>query len=327
MSTRDKLLELLESSSGEYLSGEEIAEKLNISRTSVWKAVNSLKKDGYDIRSLHNKGYSLDANADILSEYGIRKFLNGKNKGLDFDIREEVTSTNALLKKRGDNGEKADLVMIAVKQTEGRGRFGRSFFSPSGTGLYMSILLRPVNTTVAEATMYTTMAAVAAMKAVEELTGCRPSIKWVNDLYMDNRKVCGILTEASVNMENGCIDYAVLGIGFNLYPPSGGFPEDIENKAGSILKYSRADSRNKLAAFFLNEFMEYYRSGSRSSYIDEYRAGSMVIGERVNVIMPDSEREAYVLDVDEECRLVVRYDDGSEEKLSNGEVSIRRIEG
>ncbi len=147
-------------------------------------------------------------------------------------------------------------------------------------------------------------------------------IKWVNDIFLHGRKVSGILTEAALSLESGFLDFAVLGVGFNVYPPRGGFPEELRSVAGSVFPSPRSDGKNRLAAAFLNQFFRCYTASEDSAWVEEYRKHSLVVGKRILVLLPDGQREAEALDVDENCRLLVRYDDGTEERLTAGEISI-----
>ena len=347
--TRDKVLELLESSRGNYLSGAEIASALGISRTAVWKAVKGLKKDGHIIDSVTNRGYCLSAESDILSESSIRKYIGEimasgmAVPGIEMDVFDTVYSTNTVCLRHAAPGnplrDHSIYAAIAGGQTQGRGRRGRSFFSPDGTGLYMSILLRPAGLTADQAVKYTTVAAVAVAEAAEAVSGRDASIKWVNDIYAGGRKVSGILTEASFNPEDGTLDYAVVGIGINVYEPQGGFPEDIRSRAGALTDAEHADKlianggRSRLAAEIIARFTGYLDSrlappsgtpDAPAHYAKEYRRRCFVIGQDVDVIKAGSDPvRAHVLDVDSECRLIVRYDNGTQEVLSSGEISIR----
>lgn len=321
MGTKEKLLTLLEGKKGEYFSGEELAHALGVSRTAVWKAINTLRSAGYAIDAVQNRGYCLDAHTDILSASGIHSLLTCG--GLQIEVLPSAASTNALLRERAAEGAPEGLVILANEQTKGRGRLGRDFYSPPDTGIYMSLLLRPQGIEPGQAVRITTMAAVAACRAIATITGKEPQIKWVNDIFLNDRKVCGILTEASFHLESGSLEYAILGIGFNVYPPAGGFPTEIAQTAGTILNMQTDEGKNRLAAAFLNAFLEIYRSESPAAYTQEYRKSSMVIGKAIHVISPSGTRNAYALDVDKECRLIVRYDDGTVEQLSSAEVSIR----
>ncbi|HIQ99759.1 MAG TPA: biotin--[acetyl-CoA-carboxylase] ligase [Candidatus Scybalocola faecavium] len=323
MGTKSQLLKLFEENKGTYLSGEDIAERLSISRTAVWKAVNSLRKDGYDIDAVPNRGYCLSIQTDILSVQGIRKYLAPICRELKLEVFPSVTSTNTVLKEQAAAGAPEGTAILAGAQTQGRGRIGRSFYSPSDTGIYLSILLRPNDCSPLQATKLTTMAAVAACEAIEAAARRSAQIKWVNDIFIDGKKVCGILTEASFGLESGHLDYAVLGIGFNAYTPEGGFPENIESIAGSIFLRRENDGKNRLAAEFLNHFMDLYSCRDDHAYVEKYRQRSLVLGKRIRILSPSGTIFATALDVDDQCRLVVRYDDGSTQALSSGEISIR----
>ena len=322
MGTREKLLSLLEQNRDRYLSGEEIAGLLNVSRTAVWKAVNSLRAAGWDVDAVSRRGYRLAAGTDVLSDAGIRKYLEPEWSGLTLEVLPETASTNDFLKEKAVSGAPEGYVVTAGSQTAGKGRTGRSFFSPADTGVYLSLLLRPARYTPQQAVRLTTMAAVAACEAVSELTGEQAMIKWVNDIFLHGRKVSGILTEAALSLESGFLDFAVLGVGFNVYPPRGGFPEELRSVAGSVFPSPRSAGKNSLAAAFLNRFFRCYTAPEDSAWTEEYRKRSLVVGKRILVLLPDGQREAEALDVDENCRLLVRYDDGTEERLTAGEISI-----
>ena len=321
LGTRENILEIFENNKGTYFSGEELAESLGISRTAVWKAVKSLQNEGYRIDALTRKGYCLLPENDILSAQGIEKYL--KTEGISLKVLSETESTNTLVREEAAAGAPEGLIIAANSQTKGRGRLGRSFYSPSDTGVYLSILLRPDRLPPSEAVKITTMAAVAACEAVEEVSGRESMIKWVNDIFVDGRKVTGILTEASFSMENNSIEYAVMGIGFNAYEPQGGFPEEIKNIAGAIFTERKNDGKNLLAAGFINRFMKYYREGTASGYVKKYKEKSLVIGRNIEVISQLGSRRAVATGIDDDCRLCVRYEDGSEETLGSGEISIR----
>lgn len=323
MGTKTELLKLFEKNKGTYFSGEELASRLSVSRTAIWKAVNRLRVEGYDIYAVPNKGYCLSVRTDILSAEGIAKYLEPVCQELQIEVFPTVSSTNLLLRERATAGAPQGCTILANAQTQGRGRIGRSFYSPSDTGIYLSLLLRPKTYTPEQAVKLTTMAAVAGCEAIEKVSGRQAQIKWVNDIFMDGKKVCGILTEASFGLESGHLDYAVLGVGFNAYAPEGGFPEDIENIAGSVFLTPQNDGKNHLAAEFLNRFMTYYTQIQDNSYTQKYRERSFVLGKKIKVLSPQGAVLATALDVDDQCRLVVRYEDGSTQALSSGEISVR----
>ena len=322
MSVKERLLPLLQTCSGNFLSGEDAAKLLGVSRNAVWKAVSALKKEGYNIEAVTNRGYRFKDSGDILSPAEIEKNLTTLKGKLDIEVKETVTSTNALLKEKAALGAPEGTVLIALSQTAGRGRFARKFFSPADSGIYMSILLRP-RIPAESATLITTAAAVAVAEAAEKISGRKTGIKWVNDVLIDGKKICGILTEASLNIESGELDYAIPGIGLNIYEPENGFPDEIKNIAGAILEERGSGNKSRLAAAVLESFFKYYKDISERTYLNSYRERCIVLGKQINVLSSDGTRPATALDIDENCRLRVKYSDGKEEILSSGEVSIK----
>ncbi len=322
MTVQDHLRELLESNKDVFFSGEEIARKLGVSRNAVWKAIKSLQSNGYPIGAVPNKGYCLSSTSDVLSESGIRQYLRGEAQSLSLNVYDSVSSTNIVLRELANNGAPEGTVVVAASQTGGRGRKGRSFYSPEGTGVYISILLKP-DIAAVDATLITTTAAVAVCDAVETVSDRKPEIKWVNDVFIDGKKICGILTEASLSMESGRIEYAVLGTGINVYTPEGGFPQEIQTIAGSVFARPQPDAKNRLIAEYLNSFLPRYRDLGGKDTIAEYQRRSFVVGRTITVISGAAETPAKALGVDDHCRLLVEYADGTRATLSSGEISIR----
>lgn len=239
-----------------------------------------------------------------------------------FDISEfpEIESTNTYLKELAKMGEKEGKIIIAASQTAGRGRMGRSFHSPNGTGLYMSLLLRP-DCSPEEISLITPAAAVAAAEAIEELSGKRTGIKWVNDIFINSLKVCGILTEAS--FKESKTDYAIVGAGFNISLPKGGFPDELAHIAGAIFKESpHKDLRQKLALSFSEKLYAYYKKLSERSFLEGYISRSTVLGKEVTV-MSTPPYNAIVTEIDRDCRLILKKENGEIIRLGTGEVSIR----
>lgn len=276
------------------------------------------------IKAAINKGYSLSPNTDVLSAYAISKYLNEEYQNLRIEVFKTLTSTNEAVRKLAINGEAEGKVIISEEQTAGRGRGNRSFFSPAGTGIYMSILLRP-KLIAADSALLTTAAAAAVAAAIERISGKNTQIKWINDIYVQGRKVCGILTEASMSLKGGGLDYAVLGIGINVSPPSGGFPEELAGIAAAIFSKgdNMGDIRNRLTAEVLNSFMAYYSHLADKPFLPEYKKRIFILGKTVTVLKGEGQREATALDIDSACRLKVRYGDGAEEYLSSGEIRIK----
>jgi len=320
MNTKQQVAELLEKGGTDYISGNDIAQSLGLTRAAVWKCIKQLETEGYSIESA-KRGYRLGALSDALSEGSIRKYLGSYSEKFSLEVFQSIDSTNSYLKKRA--AELPDWhTAISSSQSAGRGRLGRSFESPEGTGVYLSVLLRP-QLPAEKAVRITTAAAVAACLAVEHCTDEVPSIKWVNDVFVRGKKTCGILTEASIDLESGRLDWAVMGIGFNVYTPEGGFSTELKNIAGPISQKRERDLRSRIAAAFLKAFYDICTDLLGSSFSAEYKKRSFLIGRHINVIRSGQSRPAEALDIDEECRLVVRYEDGSTEALSSGEVSVR----
>lgn len=320
MSTKTQVLALLAKAPGHYFSGQEIADSLGVTRASVWKAIKLLRQEGYDIDAATNRGYAVGTGTDVLTSEAVSGLI--PDLPYKIEVYESLASTNTTTRERASLGEGEGLVIIAGEQTAGRGRNGRDFYSPAGTGLYLSVLLRP-KFDAKKAQLITSLAAVASARAAEAVSGQSIKIKWVNDLFLDGRKVCGILTEASVSMESGGLDYAVLGLGFNLAPPESGWGE-LEGIAGSLFdKKPSGAVRAQLAAAFLREFHALYAAFDSESFLDEYRSRQLVLGKYVEVIAPGREpKRALALDIDDDCRLLVRYEDGTENLLLGGEVRI-----
>ncbi len=228
----------------------------------------------------------------------------------------ETASTNSDMKRLASEGAKEGTVLIADSQTAGRGRLGRQFFSPRGTGCYMSILLRP-SFSAEKVKLITPMAAVAVCEAIEAVTEKKAEIKWVNDIFIDGKKVAGILTEGS--FAGGEIDFVVVGVGMNLSEPQGGFPQEIENIAGAI---GAEEKRDEIIQEFLWRFFRYYQAIESGSFIPEYRRRLFILGREITVYGADAAYQAKAIDIDGMCGLVIETKDGQTQVLSSGEISI-----
>lgn len=230
---------------------------------------------------------------------------------------DETDSTNRQVREWAARGEGEGAVLIARAQTAGRGRMGRSFYSPAGTGLYLSVLLRP-GLAAADASLLTTAAAVAGCRAIEAVTAKRPAIKWVNDLLLNGKKIAGILAEGVWGA------YAVLGVGVNLCTPAGGFPPELEPIAGALYGEGpvREDERSGLAARFLEEFYTLYTRLPDTAFLKEYRARCITLGSRV-LVPANAPYEAVAEDIDDAGALILRLDSGETRRLLAGEVSLR----
>lgn len=321
MTVKERIVEYLESNRGEYISGEQLANELEVSRTAIWKAIKGLQKDGFSIEAVTNKGYMLTEDTDVLTQNGVCAHLTNEN--IRVEVYKSVTSTNLVLKDRAAS-ENEGLVIASMEQTGGLGRLGRSFYSPNDTGIYFSILLKP-QIDNDEITLLTSIAAVAVCEAIEACSDLKPQIKWVNDVFLNDKKVCGILTQASFSMENFAPEYVVVGIGINVYEPQGGFGKDIQNIAGAIFNEKQGDMKNKLLANVLDRFFYYYENFAKKEFIQGYKERSFTIGKKVNVIKANEERIATAISIDDSCHLLVEYEDGSRENLSTGEISVRPV--
>lgn len=320
MTVKSKLLELLEQHKGETLSGEALASELSCTRAAVWKAVKSLREEGYVIEAGPNKGYMLSRDTNRLSAEGIRPFLNKPDVAIK--IYEEVGSTNQAAKEAAVSGQAGHgSFVLAQQQAAGRGRKGRSFFSPKDAGMYLSIILEPQGT-LKESILLTTAAATAVYKAVKKVCKISLDIKWVNDLYAEGKKVCGILTEAITDFESGNIEFAIVGIGLNLYQSEENFPEELRDVAGALYpsqSAARGINRNLLAAEIVNALLEEMKDLKLSK---DYIERNMIPGKEILIIDGESRRRARALSICEDGRLLVQETDGTKSVLSYGEVSV-----
>ncbi len=319
----------------EPISGEAIAAELGVSRAAVWKAISQLRDDGYSIEAAQKRGYLLQKSpefsaAALADELSLRQNdeLSAGFERIRPFVLDEVSSTNIICREiaADPKNERREALVVADHQSAGRGRLGRSFFSPNG-GLYMSLLLYP-NLSVTDAQVITTVAAVSVCKAIEKLDDSfKPSIKWVNDVYLRGKKICGILTEGQVDFETGQLAFAVLGIGVNIWQPIGGWSPEIADRAGSLYE-SLYDSKNddlrlRLAALITAEFYRLYLKLRISDIIDYYRERMFLTNMEVTVIPTGGEPySAVVLGVDDQLRLAVKV--GNDVRyLSSGEVSLK----
>lgn len=327
MSVKTELLSILEANREIDLSGEEIANRLGVSRTSVWKAVRSLKEEGYLIHAVNNRGYRLEGSNDVISAAGIRLGLEEKYRELPIEVYKKVDSTNVELKRRALDGGVHGLTLLAEEQTGGKGRLGRSFYSPPGTGIYMSILLKP-EMGGSDAVLITTAASVAVCRGIRNVLDIESQIKWVNDIYFEGKKVCGILTEAISDFEMGRIDSAIVGIGINYRTEN--FPQELGERAGCIGQ-GNLPPRNELVASVLNEFWNIYEHLTEREFMNEYRMRSNVIGKEVRFLERDEWREAKALDIDDDGGLVIEWEEPPGEKvtrtLHTGEITLRIKDG
>lgn len=350
MTTKTKILSILNSS--EFVSGEKLARECNISRAAVWKSINSLRNDGFEIEAVTNKGYRISSLPDKLSEEKINESLKkcGAAAGKIF-CYDTIDSTNSEAKRRcvlvgafrDQNGELTEkgmelnrAVFAAEQQTAGRGRMGRVFESPSRAGIYFSLLYAPANG-LENPALFTASAAVAVCEALDSLYGTECKIKWVNDIFCANKKICGILTEGISNFETGKIEAAIVGIGINI--KNAGFDETLSKIAGNIEDSLSAEgktvpavSKNEIIAQVVSRLLAFYDSYEKKEkilldkMISEYRKRSILTGKIVRVNpaagMRGESYEAKVLDISEKAELVVEIPTGEKKFLSSGEVSL-----
>lgn len=318
MSLKNKILEELESNKDSYISGQALAKKFGVSRNAVWKAINQIKSDGYKIASVNNKGYRIDSSADILSEERITENMSESSKKLKLIVLDTVDSTNNEAKRMISDGFKENALIVSNEQTSGRGRLGRNFYSPKNTGIYMSFIFH-TDLKLSDAVSVTTAAAVAVVRAIERLTDIRPQIKWVNDVYIGEKKLCGILTEAVSDFETGLAQSVVIGIGINISTEE--FPSGISETAAS-LNFSGL-SRNSLIAAVSDELVEICSDLSNKSYIEAYREHSLIIGKEIDFYRNNTKYSATAVDIDSDGGLIVKLKNGETEVLNSGEVTVR----
>lgn len=325
MNVKETLLGTLAESGGEYISGAMLAEKLGVSRNAVWKAVKSLETEGYSIEAVTSKGYRLSAENNRLSEKLIQAYLKTENFGKQIIIYNEINSTNTCAKEMASSGISAGTVIVADMQNSGKGRLGRNFVSPKGKGLYMSVIMRP-DFDIKTASLITSATACAVAGAVENLCGHDVKIKWVNDLYMNGRKICGILTEASLGMEMRSLDYAVVGIGINVRSAEGSFSRDLRASATSIEDETGLKiDRNRLCAEVLNSLEKYISEIENRSYIREYRNREILTGNTITANVNGSTIIAFAEGIDDNANLIVKLPDGTIRHLNSGEANLCRV--
>ncbi len=326
--TKHKVLALLRRQASP-LSGQAIAEELGLSRTAVWKAVGALQREGYRIDSVPRRGYVLLGTTQAISAVEIRNHLGDHPWAETVTVLDSVDSTNNFAKQLASAGAPAGTCVLAERQTGGRGRLGRSFASPGGLGGHRSVILRP--DAKPEALMHlSACAAQAAAEAVEAQTGLHADIKWVNDLVAGGKKLSGILTELSVELESGRVQYAVVGIGVNCCERESDFPPEIADVATSItLQTGKEPDRNALAAELIRAISRLSDGllREREAWMIRYRARCITLGKPVRVLWPGGAREAVAVGLNDAAALEVEYPDGSRATVSSGEVSVRGLYG
>jgi BirA family transcriptional regulator, biotin operon repressor / biotin---[acetyl-CoA-carboxylase] ligase len=308
MALKDELLKALEQNRTAPVSGQELARRFSVSRTAIWKAIGELKAQGYRISSATNRGYQLSGDDDHLSWSVIASLLESD---IPVYVYDTVDSTLSEAKRRYSDGEKRFLI-VTDEQTAGRGRRGRTFFSPKGAGLYLTLAL-PLSFSVEAAPSITAYAAVCVCRAVEALAGKQAGIKWVNDVFLDGKKVCGILTEASTSLESGMIEAVFIGIGVNVKPCE--VPDELKEIVGFV--DPGKPIRNELAAHIANGLLRY--EDNKDAFLDDYRRRSLTIGRRVQCAVGNESFAAAAIGIDEWGGLIVRLNTGETRTLHSGE--------
>ena len=323
---KTEILSMLRETDG-YISGQQICEQFQVSRTAVWKVMEQLKEEGYQIEAVRNRGYHLEKSPDVLGEAEIKSLLNTSWAGCDVLYFPETDSTNTRAKRLGDEGAVHGTLVAADRQTGGKGRRGRRWESPAGSSIYMSILLRP-DIPPDQAPMLTLVMAQSTAEAIRIRTGEEALIKWPNDIVINGKKVCGILTEMSTEIQ--WINHVVIGVGINVNTEY--FPEELTETATSIyLESGGKQQRSGLIAEVLKQFERYYamflETGNLSAMQEEYNRLLVNRDREVKVLEPGNEYNGYAIGINETGELLIRTEDGQIREVYAGEVSVRGIYG
>lgn len=318
MALKDFVLQELEHSRHTHISGQALSQKLGVTRSAVWKAIQALKEDGHQILSSTNKGYRLSDDSDVLSATEIAQHLKEAYRTMPIWIYPEIDSTNTEAKRLCSAQPIVTGLVTADCQTGGKGRLGRSFYSPAKTGIYLSVILSP-KTAFQNVVFLTTAASVAVYRAVLELTGQKTQIKWVNDVYLNGKKLCGILTEGVTDMENGQVQNIIVGIGVNITTDD--FPGTLSETATAL--HIAGIGRNKLIAAVANHMLDLAADLSDRSYLDDYKANSLVLGKDICYVQDQTNHHGKAVDIDKDGGLVVQTPTGQTITLNSGEISIR----
>lgn len=320
-----EILKMLRETDG-YVSGQELCNKFGVSRTAVWKAINQLKENGYEIEAVQNKGYHLLSAPDVMDQTELESIHATEWAGCEIYYFDSIDSTNTKAKELAEEGHPSGTLVVADRQTAGKGRRGRSWESPTGIGIFMTLMLKPeINPN--HASMLTLVAAMATTRAIRRVTGVPAMIKWPNDIVMNGKKVCGILTEMSAQFDY--INHIVIGIGINVHNED--FPEEIAQTASSIyLESGQHIHRASLIEAFLEEFedvyAEYLKTEDMEGLQKEYDAMLVNRGRQVRVLDPKEPFEGKAMGITKKGELIV--DTWESRKLvSSGEVSVRGIYG
>ncbi len=323
---KTELLHYLEARKGEYVSGESLAEMFGVSRAAVWKAVASLRNDGHIINAVTNRGYSFVRTRDALTAEGICANLKPSSRVAKVLCLAAIDSTNNYAKKLASSGAEHGTLVAADRQTAGRGRHGHTFESPAGTGLYMSLVLRP-SVDAGRFQMITIADAVAVCLAVEELYPAsrgQLAIKWVNDVFYRGRKITGILTEAVSSFESGEIESVVTGIGVNVSTQK--FSDEVSRTAGAVFSEGEEPvfTRDELCARIADHIMDFADNLDSPRIIEAYRERSLLTGQDITYMKNDGQCMGHVEGIDDTGGLVVLNESGELETLRSGEVFMVR---
>ena len=308
-----------------FVSGEQLARDFGVTRAAVWKAIEHLRESGLEVSSARKRGYRLDSPYDALSLQVLEAALQDKGCNASLIFEPETASTNNDAKELARQGAPDGTLVVADMQSTGRGRRGKGFFSPAGCGIYLSLIVGRKRVP-ANPLHLTAFAGVAACQAIEEVFGKQASIKWVNDVYVDGRKACGILTEAEFDLEANMPAWAVVGIGVNVYEPTLGWPKEIAGKAGSVASAIEQGQRARLVASIVSHLDALAEASSPAMAMQEYRERSCIIGKDVLVQDETGEsRRMKVLDILDDLSLQVVEADSPESEariVSSSRVSI-----
>ncbi len=322
MTTKEQVLKILKESHPEHISGQQIASGLGLSRAAVWKAIDALREGGFQIISKRSQGYTLKQDSYRLSAEDIS--INLSPEILDrisVKVYPTIDSTNQEAKRLLSDGAKDLTVIISSHQSAGKGRLGRTFHSPDRSGLYLSVIVtRELD--MSDAILVTSAAAVAVREALASVCSRKVGIKWVNDLYIGEKKVCGILTEGVSGFESGKMESMIIGVGINLFPPEGGFPEEIASIATTLFE-EETPQVNPLAARVITSLVHVLDDLHDPSIMDRYREHSLVLDRHVKVLQGNTAYTGTVKSINDDGTLNVVDDQGSEHLLSSGEISLR----
>ncbi len=323
---KNKIIRYLKEA-GDYVSGQELCEKLGVSRTAVWKVIRQLEEDGYDIEAVRNRGYRLMESAAVYNQSEIESLLKTRWAGRTLVFLDEIDSTNSEVRRLAEKGAPEGTLVVAELQNAGKGRRGRSWVSPKGSGIWMSFLLRPTFEPF-HASMLTLVAALAVEEGIRRITGLETVIKWPNDIVADGKKICGILTEMSTDVDS--IQHVAVGIGINVNTPE--FPEEIRDIAASLkLLCGREINRAALVAEVMEAWEKYYeiflKTLDFSALQETYNARLVNLGREVKVLAGKGDYIGISRGINQTGELLVELSDGTIREVMSGEVSVRGVYG